>query len=371
MKLIMNKIVITGIGTISPHGFGKDIFWESVQRGTSLLSQGLNFGVERSGAENAALIQDFDERLFLDSKAVKYLQRSEKLAIVASKLALSDAGLDSTRLQDLSIGIAIGSIASNLRAVAAFDHQVLCGEANYVDPSLVPSGIMNSLSGNVSINNKIRGFHVPIAAGEASGIQAIQFALTQLEAGRVDAVLAGGVDEIYDELYEVSALAEGAALLVLEPLEQAAERNARPYAECAGFGFSYAPGCHANREQGVRSAIRAMQQSCRDAEIDPAEIDLVFVSANGSSIVDAIEIEALKSFFGNCPVAPPLTCIRTELAKSLGASGALQVAAAALTIENSTRAFKALAKTEINHVLINSFSSDGHMSCLVLRRVGP
>ena len=366
----MSKIVITGIGIISPHGLGKDIFWESVQRGISILSPSLDFDFENSDDKKAALIRDFDERSFLDSKASKYLQRAEKLAIVASKLALSDAALDSTYLENLNLGVAIGSIASNLRAVAAFDRQVLCGEANYVDPSLVPSGIMNSLSGNVSINNRIRGFHLPVAAGEASGIQAIQFALTQLEAGRVDAVLAGGVDEVYDELYEVSALAEGAAILVLEPLELATRRNARPYAECAGFGFSYAPGFHANREQGVRSAIRAMEQSCRDAEIDPAEIDLVFASANAGATVDTIEIEALKRFCSNCPIAPLFTRIKPSLAKSLGASGALQVAAAALVLEDSTRAFKDLAKTEINYVLINSFSSDGHMSCLALRRIG-
>ena len=365
----MSKIVITGVGIISPQGLGKDIFWESVQRGIIVLSLSSDFDVEDADPKEAALIQDFDERSFLDSKAAKYLQRAERLAIVASKLALSDASLDLTYLENLDLGVAIGSIASNLRAVAAFDRQVHCGEANYVDPSLVPSGIMNSLSGNVSISNRIRGFHVPVAAGEASGIQAIQFALTQLEAGRVDAVLAGGVDEVYDELYEVSALAEGAAILVLEPLELATARNARPYAECAGFGFSYAPGFHTNREQGVRSAIRAMEQSCRDAEIDPAEIDLVFVSTNAGATVDTIEIEALKSFFGSYPAAPLFTRIKPELAKSLGASVALQVAAAALALEDSASTFKDLAKTEINYVLVNSFSSDGHMSCLVLRRL--
>jgi 3-oxoacyl-[acyl-carrier-protein] synthase II len=394
----MNRIVITGIGIISPYGLGKDIFWKSIQCGESVLSHDIS--VEGSGCKKAARIRDFGERSFLDSKAVRYLQRAEKLALVSSKLALSDAGLEPSHLQELELGIVIGSTASNLRAVATFDRQVLCGEANYVDPSLVPSGIMNSLTGNVSIKNVTRGFHVPVAAGEASGVQAIQFALTQLEAGRVDAVLAGGVDEICDELYlnycskesrpyqkseDNTALSEGAAILVLEASDSAAKRKARTYAECAGFGFSYVPKCYSDREKSVRSAVRAMEHACWDAEVEPADIDLVFASSNGNTIGDAIEIEALKSFFGNRPVFPPVTCIKAALAESLGASGALQAAAAALAIENSVApptigqnnkisdlglAAQNFKETEIKHVLIDSFSSDGHMTCLVLSKVG-
>jgi 3-oxoacyl-[acyl-carrier-protein] synthase II len=394
----MNRIVITGIGIISPYGLGKDIFWKSIQCGESVLSHCIS--VEGSGCKHAARITDFGERSFLDSKAVKYLQRAEKLALVSSKLALSDAGLDSSHLQELGLGVVIGSTASNLRAVAAFDRQVLCGESSYVDPSLVPSGIMNSLSGNVSIKNGARGFHVPVAAGESSGVQAIQFALTQLEAGRVDAVLAGGVDEICDELYldycskesrpyQKSegnlALSEGAAILVLEAFDSAAKRKARPYAECAGFGFSYAPKYYSGREESVRCATSAMAHACWDAGIEPADIDLIFASADGSTIGDSIEIEALKRLLGDRLSFPPVTCIKAAMAESLGASGALQAAAAALAINNSVTpptvgqnskisdlglTFQNFEETEVKYVLIDSFSSDGHMACLVLRKVG-
>lgn len=402
----MRKIVITGIGIISPLGLGKESFWEFLRSQEHSLSQ--KPYARATSSREARLIRDFDEQDYMDAKTSKYAPRAEKLALASSKLALADARLDHDSLPEMRLGVVIGSMTSNLRAAALFDQQVLRGEASFVDPSLVPSGIMNSLSGIVSIKNGIRGFHVPIAAGEASGAQAIQFALMQLENGRADAVLAGGVDEICDEFRlidcvknvppdsrtgegnerprigkgSVYPLSEASTILLLESDINAARRGARAYAECVGFGCSYSPTGTSNRRTALRAALRALERACRGPEIGSLDIDLIFASLNGGPDGDCVEMEALSQFFG-CRM-PEVTCIKFLLGDSLGASGALQVAAAALAIKESAMPWTAnysngrfeAAPTqrdrrskEVKQVLVSSFSDAGHMNFLVLRKL--
>ncbi|HKY04703.1 MAG TPA: beta-ketoacyl synthase N-terminal-like domain-containing protein [Blastocatellia bacterium] len=359
----MVKIAITGIGIISPSGHGKDSFWRSLNRS--------------SGAESRTepgMIQEFDEQAYMDSKTSRYCQRAEKLALATSKLALADAELDPAVSPEMRVGVSLGSMTSNLSAAVDFDQQILRGEGNYADPALIPSGIMNSLTGIVSIKNGIRGFHVPVAAAGASSAQAIQFAMLQLESGRVDAVLAGGVEEVgraagligHNEISrhegegEYSApLSEAAAVLLLESSASATRRGAQVYAECTGFGCTYAPRGDSNRKVRVSAAVRAMKQACRELGSGPRDIDLVFASFDGGGAQEGVEIEATRQFF-NSPV-PEIFNIKSIVGETLGASGALQVAAAALAIKQAG---------EIRHVLVNSFSRDGHVSSIVLRKRG-
>src|ERR1700754_3973318 len=282
----MTKIVITGIGIISPLGLGKDRLWQALNNRKD--SPARSRDTHRAEDAGSGLIADFDELAYMDTKTAKYCQRAEKLALASSRLALADAGLAPVHSQEMNLGVVIGSMTSNLRAAAIFDQLVLQGEASSIDPSLVPSGIMNSLSGIVSIKNGIRGFHVPVAAGEASSAQAIQFALIQLENGRVDAALAGGIDELSAELRLVDCvkpilfdtkkregnqrtrgsassvypLSEASVLLLMETADNAAQRGANTYAECVGFGCSYSPGSH-SRSTAVRAAIRSLEHACQ------------------------------------------------------------------------------------------------------------
>jgi 3-oxoacyl-[acyl-carrier-protein] synthase II len=389
---MMKNAVITGVGIISPLGLGKDSL-QATQYG----------GIAK--ALQAGVIPDFNELEYMDSKSSKYCQRAEKLALASSRLALMDAGFEFNQAPDVKFGVALGSMTSNLKAAAIFDQLVLRGEAGFCDPSLIPSGIMNSLSGIVSIKNRIREFHVPVAAGEASATQAIQFALMQLETGRVDAALAGGVEEICEDFRlteqvkifpyffkksgpeeegqrseeQVYPLSEAAAVLMLESADHAVQRGADVYAECIGFGSSYG----ADDEQiTMRAALRALERTFRSPEIDPLDTDLIIASSNGHQAGGHIESEVLNRFFG-CSM-PEVLSSKSLLGDSLGASGALQVAAAALAIKNSAMvsqftysnaglsvhpAQAARNTKEIGQVLISSFSDEGHMSFLVLRKV--
>jgi 3-oxoacyl-[acyl-carrier-protein] synthase II len=404
---MMREVVITGIGIISPLGFGKDGFWDLVRRRDQSLSR--KHDADARGSEEAGLIRNFDEHAYMDAKTSKYAQRAEKLALASTRLALEDAGLDSDSSQEMRLGVSLGSMTSNLSAAASFDKQVLRGETSFIDPSLVPSGIMNSLSGIVSIKNRIHGFHVPVAAGEASGTQAIQFALTQLENDRVDAVLAGGVEDICQELRLVECvrnglpdatdayvsersqragnkeygyfLSEAAAILLLESTGSAARRGAKSYAECAGFGCSYVSRGEPNREKTIRVAVRTLEQAFRVTDIAPADIDLVFTSFTVEVAYGCSEMEVIRQFFGRR--MPEIICIKSIIGDSLGASGALQTAAAALALkdsamtspENYSKMGASAVPTqrdskvkEVRNVLISSFSSSGHISFLVLRK---
>ena len=389
---MMRNILVTGIGIISPLGIGSESLFGDRQVDISV-----------GGAYD--LIPDFDEMDYMDSKTSKYCQRAEKLALTSSSLALSDARLDLNTSRNLKMGVALGSMTSNLRAAAVFDRLVLRGEASFCDPSLIPSGIMNSLSGIVSIKNGIHGFHVPVAAGETSGVQAIQFALMQLETGRIDAVLAGGVEEICEDLQlteyvkncskrrnntghknrdrvegeNAYPLSEAAVVLLLETSGNAALRGTEAYAECVGFGTSYDA---SDRKTALRAALRALEQTFCDSSIERLNTDLVFASLNQYQSEDGVGMEALSQFFGR--QMPAVTCVKSLLGDSLGASGALQVAAAAIAIKKSTAtcqidygnaSIKAVSKQiacsstkPIEQVLVSSFSDDGHMSFLLLRK---
>lgn len=389
---MIRNIVITGIGIISPPGLGKDRLCGTEQA---------NLG----GGISAGRIHDFNELDYMDSKSSKYCQRVEKLALASSKLALRDAGFEFSESPEGKFGVALGSMTSNLRAAAIFDQLVLQGEAGFCDPSLIPSGIMNSLSGMVSIKNRIRGFHVPVAAGEASAAQAIQFALMHLETGRVDAALAGGVEELVEDFHlteqvknspdllkkrgasldsqspeeTVYPLSEAAAVLLLESTDHAAKRGAEVYAECKGFGSSYGA---TDKKTALRAALKALERTFRHPETDPLHTDLIFASCNGRQADAHIEEQALKQFFG-CRM-PEIISAKPFLGDSLGASGALQVAAAALAIKSSAMANHLKHSNvsrkphpaqpggdlkEIGQVLISSFSDEGHMSFLVLGKV--
>jgi 3-oxoacyl-[acyl-carrier-protein] synthase II len=402
----MRKIVITGIGLISPLGLGKERIWEALCREKNFRPRSFDAGLVESEARGR--IPDFDELAYMDAKTVKYCQRAEKLALASSRLAFADSGLDADDARRARLGVVIGSMTSNLRAAAIFDQLVLQGEANSMDPSLIPSGIMNSLSGTVSIKNGIRGFHVPVAAGEASGLQAIQFALMQLENGRVDAVLAGAVDEVGVELGlidcvkntspaqkktgrgerlrgrddSVYPLSEAAVLLMLESAENAAQRGADTYAECVGFGYSHAPGSISKRA-AVGAAIRALEQTCQGEAVEFLDTDFIFTSRNGYFAGDDIEMEALRQFFG--PGLPEVTCLQSVFGDSLSAAGPVQVAVAAMAIKESGKSSKgnpdnarldyplnrkAGAAKVLKQALVSSFSVDGHLSFLLLRRNG-
>jgi 3-oxoacyl-(acyl-carrier-protein) synthase len=388
---MMRNILITGIGIISPLGIGSGPLSGDRQSG---LAREMNDG----------LIQDFDEMDYMDSKTSRYCQRAEKLALVSSSLALSDARLDLNVSHNLKIGVALGSMTSNLRAAAIFDRLALRGEASFSDPSLIPSGIMNSLSGVVSIKKGIRGFHVPVASGETSGLQAIQFALMQLETGRVDAALAGGIEEICEDLqltdyvkncskqrhqtnakdnYSVEEenaypLSEAAVVLFLESSDNAAQRGVDAYAECVGFGSSYGV---SDRKTMLRAALRALERTFCNSNIGHLNTDLIFASLNQNKTGDDIEKEALAQFFGH--QMPAVKCVKSLLGDSLGASGVLQVAAAAISIKKSAATcqinygkagIKAVSRQNgcdnkpVEQVLVSSFSDEGHMSFLLLRK---
>jgi 3-oxoacyl-[acyl-carrier-protein] synthase II len=388
---MIRNIVITGVGIISPLGLGKEFL--SANHNTSII-----------GAMHTDLIPDFNDLDYMDSKTSKHCQRVEKLALASSRLALTDAGFEFNTFPEARVGVALGSMTSNLRAAAIFDQLVLQGEAGFCDPALIPSGIMNSLSGIVSIKNGIRGFHVPVAAGEASGMQAIQFALMHIETGRVEAALAGGIEEICEEFnltnqvknfpypYEegtsnakpmgafapVYPLSEAAAVLLLESASNAARRGADAYAECVGYGSSYGS---SDWKTALRAAIRALERTFRNPEIEPVNTDLIFASFDEWQAGSSIEREALKQFFGY--KMPEITSIKSFLGDNLGASGALQIAAAAIAIKSpvviklnynnasvtSVPAQVGQGTKEIRQVLVSSFSQNGHLSFLVLRKI--
>lgn len=405
---MQDKVAITGIDVISPCGTGKSAFWKSLQAGRSGISEIRGFDVGQLKCRMGGEIRDFDPSDWLKAPKVKYMQRVEKLACVSAARALEDAQAGKAGYSPARSGIVMGSASSCLRAILEFNRQVTLDGPRAVDPGLVAFGILNSVTGSAAIQNAIGGCHFPISAGQTSALQALDFACIQLQNRAVDLVLAGGIDELTPELYagfqmrrllsgskngsrlerslpfdcrrDGIVLGEACAILVLERLEDALARKARIYALVEGFGTAF-QGRKASKKAGVETMKRAIDLALGEAEAGPDEVGAVYASANGSFSGDLVEREAiLQSDLRSAYVV----AVKSLLGECMGASGALQTAAAALSLRQQkippTPCFEDSGNRQFNRMisptpirkrmraaLVNSLCPAGSCASLLLR----
>jgi 3-oxoacyl-[acyl-carrier-protein] synthase II len=257
----MDRVVISGIGVLSPVSIGREDYWEALFRGKTGFRTISLFDTTPFNVHIAGEISNFDPVSFLGKKGLRTLDRSTRLISSAAKLAIDDANLQITDENTNSIGVSIGTTFGSLHSISQFDREGIIEGPKYVNPSYFPNTVLNSPASQVSIRFKIKGFNTTISTGFCASLDAILYATDFIKLNRADVVLTGGVEELCEETFlgfhnlgylsEIDGsepiscpfdarrngiiLSEGAAVLVLEDLEHALRRGAEILAVVMGL----------------------------------------------------------------------------------------------------------------------------------------
>jgi 3-oxoacyl-[acyl-carrier-protein] synthase II len=244
----VKRAAVTGLGVVSPIGTGREAFLSALRRGDSGIKDVSLFSTEGLRAKRAAEIADFRPEEILGPKGLRLLDRATRLALCAAKLALDDSGLPYEGESAAQIGVCLGSTAGSLHSRAGYYETLLKDGFRALNPALFPNTVVNSPAAQVAIRFGLTGYNTTISSGQASSLNAIDYAAQTVRSGRVRAALAGGVEELSEFLFmsyhQAGCLdrgvvpGEGAAFLVLEELESARARGARILGEYAGGGSS-------------------------------------------------------------------------------------------------------------------------------------
>jgi len=412
--LSKRRVVITGIGAVTPIGMSSDGLWEGIRRERSAVGSLTRFDPSPFRSHNAAEVNDFVATDHLERKKAKRLDRFGQFSVATAGMALSDSGIDlSAEDRDrigTMMGSALGGVAYAESQLAEFIQRGVRG----VDPMLALSVFGGASSCNIAIEFGANGPNSTNAMSCASGTIAVGDAFRQIRDGYADVMIAGGAEaplaplcfgafslikamsirnddppassRPFDRDRDGFVMGEGAAVMILEEYDRAVARGARIYAEVAGYGGTNdAHHMTAPRPDGAQAA-RAMRLALDDAHVSASEIE--YINAHGSStpLNDPTETLAIKAVFGDHAYRVPMSGTKGYYGHALGASGAIEAAICAMAVErewlpptvNLTVADEACdlnflpgsgRSARVDHVLTNSFGFGGINAALVLRRV--
>lgn len=345
------RVVVTGMGVVSPLGDTPEALHASLARGESGLRPIESFATRGLAAELAGEVRDFSPADYLGQGNLRPLDRTARLAAAAARLALTDGGR--TPQEEDELGLVLGTMFGSVHTVCAFDRRVQSAGPSYASPLDFANTVINAAAGQVAIWHGLRGINTTIAGGPAAGLQALAHAAEAVRTGRATALLAGGADELCRESFygfarhgllaasngtapcsvpfearrNGFALGEGAALLLLEDAESARRRGAPILAEIRGWASAFDPSRGGSPRQAADAVRRAIGLALDHAGTSPDEIDAVSAAASGSVAGDRHEARGLAAAFGAAAGRLPVTAVKSMLGESLGAAGALQTVA--------------------------------------------
>ncbi|TME35645.1 MAG: beta-ketoacyl-ACP synthase II [Chloroflexi bacterium] len=356
-----NRVVVTGLGCISPIGLSVDEYWQNLLAGVSGAGRITTFDPEGLPVQIAAEVKGFDPGDYMDRKAARRMERFAQFSIAAAGQALADAGLEVNDSNAWDIGAIIATGGGGIRAVADEMETLVTRGWERVGPMMVPLMIPNMASCQVSMTYGIKGPVVTNTAACAAGVYSMFESLHFLRRGDVAAVVAGGTESAVLPLAFISmartgalsrrnddpqtasrpfdrdrdgfVFGEGAGILVLETLEHARARDARVYAELCG-GSITGDAFHVSApEPSGESARRAIVKAIEDADLRPDEIDYVCAHGTGTPLNDSTETKALKLALGEHAYRIPVSSVKSMIGHLLGAAGALSTVAAIKALE--------------------------------------
>jgi 3-oxoacyl-[acyl-carrier-protein] synthase II len=360
------RVVVTGLGVVSPIGSTIDKFWNSLLEGKSGIAALTAFDPTHFTAKIAAEVKDFDPAQYLNPKECRRMDRFVQFGVVASKMAVADAKIDLDKIDKDRFGVLIGSGIGGLHTVEAEHSQYLkLGEEkgpSRISPFLIPMLIVNMASGQTSITLGLKGPNTAVATACATGNHSIGDAFKIIQRGDADGMVCGGSEAAitrmgfggfcalkalslrnddparasrpFDKNRDGFVMGEGAGVVVLEEIEHALKRGAHIYCELVGYGMSGDAYHMTARDPEADGAIRCMIASIKDAGIKPEEID--YVNAHGTSTYynDKIETLAIKKVLGDHAKKVAVSSTKSVMGHLLGAAGGAELIACALAIKH-------------------------------------
>lgn len=355
------RVVVTGLGPVTPIGISWPKFWEGLIAGKSGVDRITRFDATSFSTKIAAEVKDFDPANFLDKKEARRLVRFIQFAIAASRLALDDSGLVIEPANAEQVGVAIGS---GIGGIDFFEEQyriLLEKGPERVSPFTVPMMISNMAAGQASINLGAKGPNTCIVTACASGTHSIGTAFRIIQNGEALAMLAGGTEagitplglcgfcaaralstrndepqkasRPFDLKRDGFVIGEGAGVVVLEELDFARSRGAKIYAELVGFGTS-ADAYHITAPPpGGEGAVRAMKNALKDANLLPEQIQYINAHGTSTELNDKYETQAVKTVFGEQAKKLVISSTKSMIGHLLGAAGGVEFIATCLSVE--------------------------------------
>jgi 3-oxoacyl-[acyl-carrier-protein] synthase II len=345
------RVVVTGIGVLSPLGDSATALHRALRDGTAAVATVEGFAADGLPARRAVELRGFDPARYLGDANFRPLDRTGLLAACAASLALGDAGWSAEAVVAGELALLVGTMYGSVRTIAELDRRGLEAGPLYVKPFDFANSVINAAAGQTAIWHHLRGPNSTVSAGTASGVQAIALATDLVGEGRVEVALAGGAEELcfesllafgragaltpddspgplpFDARRSGFVLGEGAAFLVLESAEGAAGRGARVLATVLGHGEAFDPSQGSEEASGAAAVARAVQLALADAGIAPAQVSAVSAAASGHQSADRREAAGLAAALGERARSVPVSAPKGLLGECLGASGALQAAA--------------------------------------------
>ncbi|MBD8925100.1 MAG: beta-ketoacyl-[acyl-carrier-protein] synthase II [[Eubacterium] rectale] len=345
------RVVVTGLGAVTPIGLNVDDFWNSVKAGKIGFDRITKFDTTDYKCHIAAELKDFNPQDFMDRKAAKRMEPFSQYAVAAAKEAIEDSGLDISKEDPYMVGCAIGSGIGSLQAMERETQKLHEKGPGRVNPLLVPLMICNMAAGNVSIQFGLKGKSINDVTACATGTNTIGEAYRSIQYGEADVMVAGGtegsicpigiagftaltalstVDDPakcslpFDKNRSGFVMGEGAGVVILEELEHAKARGAKIYAEVAGYGCSSDAYHITSPQEDGAGAARAMTNAMNDAGVVPADVKYINAHGTGTHHNDLFETRAIKLAFGDEAADLKINSTKSMIGHLLGAAGAVE-----------------------------------------------
>lgn len=345
------RVVVTGMGAITPVGLGVEEFWKSIKQGKTGFAPITKFDATEYKCKIAAEVKGFDAKAYMDPKTARRMELFCQYAVAAAREAMEDAALDMEKEDPFRAGVSVGSGIGSLQAMEREHEKLLNKGPSRVSPMLVPLMITNMAAGNVSIQFGLKGKSINVVTACASGTNSIGEAFRSIQYGEAEIMVAGGTESSitpigiagftaltalsssedvtrcsipFDKERSGFVMGEGAAVVVLEELEHALKRGAKIYGEVAGYGCTSDAFHITSPAEDGSGAAKAMEYAINDAGV--RKEDITYINAHGTSTHhnDLFETRAVKLLFGEHAGKMKINSTKSMVGHLLGAAGAIE-----------------------------------------------
>jgi 3-oxoacyl-[acyl-carrier-protein] synthase II len=400
------RVVITGLGAVTPIGSGKAEFWQALLDGKSGAAQVTRFDTSEYVRHRACEVKNFDFTPYAKPEN-RPIGKGSQLAIVAAEQAIADANLKLDSVDPYRIGVSVGTTAGEIQILEDANVVRHRDGVDAIDPNIFRQHPVNNIPSNVGIHLGLKGPNMIIPTACAAGNYAIGYACDLIRLGRVDYMLAGGSDPFskvaftgfcrlgavapdicqpFDKNRKGMMVGEGAGIILLESLDSAIARGVEPYAEVIGYGLS-CDGHHMTtpHPDGI-GVISAMKKALQDAGITPEDVQYISAHGTGTPANDKAEVTAVKTVMGDHAKTVMISSIKSMIGHTMGAASALEAIACALAVKHNlvppTINFEEAdpecdidcvpnkaREAQVNIALNNAYAFGGNNSCLVIRKL--
>jgi len=407
-----NRVVVTGLGAVTPIGIGKENFWKALIAGTNGITKISQFDATGYTCQIAGEVQDFDPAQFIDKKELKRMDRYTQFALVAAHLAIDDAQLND--IDSEHTGVFVGAGIGGMDTLHNQYEKLFTKGPSRISPFFIPMMIANMAAGNIAIAFKLQGPCACIVTACASGTNAIGDAYRVIQRGEADVMIAGGTEAAispagvsgfaamkalctdhnddpahasrpFDKNRSGFVMGEGSGLIVLEKLEHAKARGAHIYAEIVGYGRNDDAYHITTPAPGGITQAKCMKLALDDAGLKPEDIDYINAHGTSTHFNDKGETEAIKIVFGDHAYKLAVSSTKSMTGHMLGAAGGVEAVATILSIENNlvhptinyetpddgldlNYVTDAAQVRTVNAAISNSFGFGGHNACLAFKK---